>query len=131
MSRLPSESHYKSDARDSLTLEQWKSLPETKAWGRWSQEAQLAALSADRLAILQWTLVAVNTEKGKRPPKPPDPIPRPGVGPGPLAAVATDERRKTIRSVAILKLREASQGQAPTEEQIQAYIDEMIGGGDE
>jgi hypothetical protein len=127
---LPPESLTKTAIRDSMTLEQWESLPQSSAWGQWSHAEHLLAANGDRLARIEWTLVALQSEKGKAP-KPPEPIPRPGVGGGPLAAVARKERQAALRNVALLKAREAAHGAQPTDEQVQAVLDEMTGGPDE
>jgi hypothetical protein len=57
-------------------------------------------------------------------------MPRPGVGGGPLAAVAEQERRDSLRQIASLKARQQGMGAMPSEEQIQAVLDEMMGGDD-
>jgi hypothetical protein len=124
---LPPESLTKTAIRDGMTVEQWQSLPSSKAWGPWSHTDHLLAVNADRLALLQWTLVAVNSEKNKAG-KPPAPIPRPGVGDGPLGAVAEQERRDVVRAVAVLKARERAHGRAPSDAEIEAVMDELIGG---
>jgi hypothetical protein len=128
---LPPESATKTAIRDGMSLEQWESLPTSQAWGAWSHTDHLMATVADRLAWVQWTLVALKSEKGKAP-KPPEPLPRPGVGGGPMAALAAKERTEHIRAIALLKARERAHGAAPTDEQVQAVLDEMTGGvGDE
>jgi hypothetical protein len=124
---LPPESLTKTAIRDGMSLEEWRALPQATAWGPWSHTDHLLALNADRQALVQWTLVAVNSEKGKAP-KPPEPLPRPGIGAGPLAAAAAVERRQVIRSLAVLKARERLMGARPTEEQIQTVLDELMGG---
>jgi hypothetical protein len=120
----------KTAIRDGMTLDQWESLPKSAAWGPWSHEASLMATVADRLGRVEWTLIALQADKGKAP-KAPDPLPRPGVGGGPLAAVAHRERRAALQNIALLKAREANHGGAPSEEQVQAVLDEMTGGPDE
>lgn len=45
---------------------------------RWSQLEQLVAVVADRVARLEYVLIAVNTEKKSQRPKVPEPIRRPG-----------------------------------------------------
>lgn len=84
---LPPESLTLTAVRESLTPEQRAELARrtTAGHGQWSQVAQLLALTADRLAELTWVMVAVNS---KKPPKRPKPLPRPGVDdarPGPSA----------------------------------------------
>lgn len=125
---LPQESLTKTAIRDGMTLEQWQAMPASQAWGPWSHTDHLLARNADLMALVQWTLVALKAEKGKAP-KPPEPMPRPGVGGGPLAAVAQVERQETLRSIAVLKARERAHGAAPDEAQIQAVMDELMGGG--
>lgn len=113
-----------------MSLEQWESLPtDAPAWGQWSSERHMMAIIADRLALIQWTLVAVNSEKGKAP-KAPEPMSRPGVGSGPPGAVAEIERRAALMGVAILKAREALHGAEPTDAQIESMLDRLTGGDD-
>ncbi|MGW7350941.1 hypothetical protein [Streptomyces sp. NPDC054784] len=80
---LPPESHTMTALRNSLSEEELnaqadKADPEK---GRWSSAEQLLALVVDRLALLDYTLIAVNTEKGQKRPKLPEPLPRPGAKP--------------------------------------------------
>jgi hypothetical protein len=49
--------------------------------GRWSQQEQLLALIADRVARLEWVLLCVNIDKKSKRPDPPEPIRRPGAAP--------------------------------------------------
>jgi len=49
--------------------------------GRWSQQEQLLAMVADRVARLEWVLLCVNIEKKSKRPDPPEPIRRPGARP--------------------------------------------------
>ncbi|MFJ3289996.1 hypothetical protein ACIPMW_32510 [Streptomyces sp. NPDC086669] len=49
--------------------------------GRWSQQEQLLALVADRLARVEWVLWCVNIEQKSKRPDPPEPIRRPGARP--------------------------------------------------
>ncbi|MFD8199972.1 hypothetical protein [Streptomyces sp. NPDC059701] len=49
--------------------------------GRWSQQEQLLALVADRVARLEWVLLCVNIDKKSKRPDPPEPIRRPGAKP--------------------------------------------------
>ena len=49
--------------------------------GRWSQQEQLLALVADRVADVSFVLRAVNTESKAKKPRPPEPIRRPGAKP--------------------------------------------------
>jgi hypothetical protein len=48
---------------------------------RWSQQEQLLALVADRLARVEWVLWCVNIDKKSKRPDPPEPIRRPGAKP--------------------------------------------------
>ncbi|TVL89884.1 hypothetical protein CD790_25390 [Streptomyces sp. SAJ15] len=48
---------------------------------RWSQVEQLLALTADRLARIEYVLVCANTAKKSKRPDPPVPIRRPGAAP--------------------------------------------------
>lgn len=117
----------KTEIRDGMTLEQWESVPAgTPAWGSWSHTDHLLALVADRLSVVQWTLVTVHSDKGKAP-KAPEPIPRPGIGKGPLGAAAEIERRESLLAVAALKARERANGAEPTEEQVNSMLDELMG----
>lgn len=58
--------------------------------GQWSQQEQLLALVADRLARVEWVLWCVNTDKKSKRPDPPEPIPRPGAKPRKPKAVLTE-----------------------------------------
>lgn len=114
-----------------MSAAEWQSLPVSERWGPWSHTDLLLATTADRLARIEWTLIAVNSEKGKVP-KAPEPMARPGVGSGPPAAVAAQERTEALRRIAYLRAIQAAHGADPTPEQVQAALDEMTGGvGDE
>jgi hypothetical protein len=58
--------------------------------GQWSQQEQLLALVADRLARLEWVLWCVNIDKKSKRPDPPEPIPRPGAKPRKARATLTE-----------------------------------------
>jgi len=80
---LPPESHTMTALRNDLTPEQLaaqadKGEPEK---GRWSQQEQLLAMVADRIARLEWVLLCVNIDKKSKRPDPPEPIRRPGARP--------------------------------------------------
>lgn len=130
LDHLPPESATKTAIRDGMTLEQWERLPQLQSWGSWSHTESLLATNADRLARIEWTLVALQSEKGKAPPAP-EPMPRPGVGGGPLAAAAEQDRRESLRVMAVLKARQLAHGAPPTPEQVQTVLDELMGGHDE
>ncbi|MER7794908.1 hypothetical protein [Streptomyces sp. NPDC097640] len=49
--------------------------------GRWSQQEQLLALVADRLARVEHVLICAHTDSKAKRPKPPEPIARPGAKP--------------------------------------------------
>lgn len=49
--------------------------------GQWSQQEQLLALVADRLARVEWVLWCVNIDKKSKRPDAPEPIRRPGAVP--------------------------------------------------
>jgi hypothetical protein len=111
-----------------MSLEDWEAatspsgLPE---WGPWSREGQLLAIVADRIAQLEWALLAVNSPKGKTP-TPPEPLPRPGIG-APPRAVAARDREKAIRSRAFAKALERNHGRRPTPDEVAAVLDEIRG----
>jgi murein L,D-transpeptidase YcbB/YkuD len=79
---LPSESSTWTALRNAMSEEELaeqadKGEPEK---ARWSQLEQLVAASLDATRRVEWAVLAVNTEKAKRP-KPPEPTPRPGAKP--------------------------------------------------
>lgn len=112
-----------------MSIEQWQALPKATDWGRWSHTDLLLATLADRIAWLQWTLAAVNTHKGQ-PPTRPEPIPRPGIGDGPLAATTELQSARNLRAVAVLKARERLHGARPSEDDINSAMAELMGGAD-
>jgi hypothetical protein len=125
---LPPESATKTALRDEMSVEDWESATGKDGlaeWGSWSREGQLLAMIADRIAQLEWALLAVNSEKGKAP-KPPEPLPRPGIG-APPRAVAERDREKSIRSRAFAKALERNHGRRPTPEEVAAVLDEIRG----
>lgn len=63
---------------DELAEQADKGEPEK---GRWSQQEQLLAVIADRVADVGFVLRAVNTESKSKRPRPPEPIRRPGANP--------------------------------------------------
>jgi hypothetical protein len=80
---LPPESSTWTALRNSMSDEELaaqadKGEPEK---GRWSQQEQLLALVADRVADVSFVLRAVNTESKAKKPRPPEPIRRPGAKP--------------------------------------------------
>ncbi len=124
--QLPPESATKSALRDAMSAEEWEQATERDApagWGAWSHEALLLAQVADRVAQVEWALIAVNSEKGKAP-KAPAPIVRPGVGLPPQAA-AQRERAEAIKRVAFLKALERNHGGHPTDEQVAEVMAEL------
>lgn len=130
---LPPESMLKTAIRDGMSVEEWQqaNTADPARWGPWSLERHMHALAIDALARIEWTLVAVNSEKGKAP-KPPEPMSRPGVGAGPISAVAAKQRTDSLMAIAELKARQRAMGAQPTPEQVQAVLDELMGGdGDE
>lgn len=112
-----------------MSAEEWEALPPAQAWGSWSHSELLLAQIVDRVAYVEWALVAVNSEKGKAP-KVPQPIPRPGVG-LPLQAAADRERQEMVRRVALLKALERNHGAHPSEEQVAEVMAELLAGDDE
>lgn len=80
---LPPESHTMTALRNSMSDEELASASERAEpeQARWSQVEQLLALVADRVARLEYVLIAVNTEKRRQRPDPPEPIARPGAKP--------------------------------------------------
>ncbi|WP_405559077.1 hypothetical protein OHV08_34275 [Streptomyces canus] len=58
--------------------------------GRWSQQEQLLALVADRLARVEWVLWCVNTESKSKRPDAPEPMRRPGAEPRKKKAQLTE-----------------------------------------
>lgn len=123
---LPPESATKSAIRDGMTVQEWESLPASERWGQWSHTDLLLGTVADRLGWLNWTLQAVNAEKGKAPAHP-EPLARPGVG-GPPAAVAQQKRQKNLQQIARLHAIRLAHGAEPTPEQVQHALNEMTGG---
>lgn len=61
--------------------EQQEAIGGKRKHGRWSLTNMLLATIADRVAVSNYYTEAINSEKGKGPKRPPDPIPRPGVEP--------------------------------------------------
>lgn len=81
--RLPPESATWTALRNSASPEEIaaqaeKGEPEKAPW---SQQEQLLALVADRLARVEWVLWCVNIDKKSKRPDPPEPIRRPGAKP--------------------------------------------------
>lgn len=101
--RLPPESQFKSDLRDSLVID-WDSLPEPdpNVHGPWTRGDMLMARVGDLLAHWLW----MNSESAKNTP-PPEPTSRPGVKP----------RKKVTplnaRTLAYFRYLEEHQGAAP------------------
>lgn len=123
---LPPESLTKTAIRDGMSLQEWASRPDgPQAWGPWSHEAHLLAGIRDGIASLTWVTQA---QWAKQPGPRPELTPRPGVGEGPLAAVAAVRKTGKARAEAALIARVRLHGAAPTQEQIQAVLDEMNGG---
>lgn len=134
MERLPLESHYKTEIRDGMSPGDYQAAVGQarggpQAWGSWSHLELLAAQQIDALQRIEWVLHAVNS---KKPPKQPEPVPRPGVAGGLLTGAAAPARAAAdgLRVIAELKARQRAMGAEPTEQQIQDVLDE-IGGGDE
>jgi hypothetical protein len=127
--KLPPDSVTKTEIRDGMTVEEWEALPQAASWGQWSHLEQLVATVADRVSWLDWTLRAVNAAKPGDVPPAPEPIPRPGVGRGPLGAVAAKERRDHLGRVARLKAIQALGGGEPTPDQVRSVLDELTAGG--
>lgn len=116
-----------------MSADDWEALTAAQAeplgWGPWSHEALLLAMVADRVAQVEWALIAVNSDKGKAP-KPPKPLPRPGVGLPPQAE-AERERAEMVRRVAFFKALEANHGAHPSDEQVAAVMAELLSGSGE
>jgi hypothetical protein len=77
---MPPESATHTAIRDSLGDEALSdAVDETsQKYGRWSHTDLLLAQLIDLTSMVQWTLVALKSQKGKQP-QPPTPYPRPGV----------------------------------------------------
>lgn len=106
-----------------MSTEELESLPAAVGWGQWSHESLLLAQIVDRLAYVEYAIVAVNSEKGKAP-KPPQPMRRPGVGAPPGTR---RERDDMVRRIAYLKALERNHGGKPTPEQVEAVMIELEG----
>ncbi|MBT0771807.1 hypothetical protein KIH74_22895 [Kineosporia sp. J2-2] len=129
MDRLPPESHFKTDARDAMDPAVYReALGPAESWGRWSSSDHLAAAQVDALRRIEWLLATVNSEKGKAP-KHPDPVPRPGVSGGLLGSGLVTSGSESLQVIAELKARQRAMGAEPKPDQVQAVLDEMMGGG--
>jgi hypothetical protein len=90
----------KTEIRDSLTQDEWDGLPTPAGYGPWSHTDHLLAAVHDRVAMLDRTLVQVNSKPGTTVPMP-TPYPRPGVGPV-RGAGGDDGGRKGRREAAVM-----------------------------
>lgn len=63
---------------------------------RWSQQEQLLAVVADRIASLEHTLMCVNIEQKSKRPDPPEPIRRPGAKPRRAKPKLTERSADTL-----------------------------------
>jgi hypothetical protein len=81
--RLPPESATWTAIRNAMSPEEVATQADAgePEKGQWSQQEQLLALVADRLARVEWVLWCVNIEQKSKRPNPPEPIRRPGAKP--------------------------------------------------
>ncbi|MFD7705718.1 hypothetical protein [Streptomyces sp. NPDC059786] len=95
---LPAESRTMTAMRNAMTAEELAALSEQgePEKGRWSQTEQLLAVVADRIAELTYAYSTSHTEKGKKKPRRPDPIRRPGVQQAKPKQQINDEQADTL-----------------------------------
>lgn len=116
---LPGESLYKTAVRDALGDEKLAELAKKPrdGHGPWSHTDLLLASIVDRLGELTYVVMAIAGNK----PKPPKPVPRPGV-------ISGKSLRTTLRQQAYLAYLRAHRGAEPPPEW-HAQLDRELEGG--